>query len=212
MPELEQKTFQKRQVAYKARISDVLNGTLTKDGFSNNIKLNGIDASRVNIIATLIYKSEEPSFASAVIDDGTSRISLRAFENKNIFSKIDVGDLVLVIGKAREFNNERYLMPEIAKKLNDIAWMEARKAELRNTPIEIRRESDVGPVLDAASVEPEINQQMCMLVRSLDNGNGVSVEEVIKKSGKNEAEKILSKLLENGDIFEVMPGRLKVLE
>src|SRR3989338_6905989 len=132
MPELEQKTFQKRQVAYKIRVSDILNVNLEKEEFSGNIRLSNTNVSRVNIIATVIYKSEEFNYSSAVVDDGTGKIQLRIFENNAYFSKADVGDAVLVIGKIREFSNEKYIMPEIFKKIDDSKWADVRKLELKN--------------------------------------------------------------------------------
>ena len=126
MPELEQKAFQKRQVAYKIRVSDILNGNLEKEEFSGNIRLSNTNVSRVNIIATVIYKSEEFNYSSTVVDDGTGKIQLRSFENNSYFSKADVGDAVLVIGKIRDFNGEKYIMPEIFKKIEDSKWADVR--------------------------------------------------------------------------------------
>ena len=99
MPEL-QKNFQ-RQVAYKLRISDILSGAFIKDGSSAGyIMLNDAKASRANVIATVVYKSESHNFANAIIDDGTGKISLRAFERLDFFSKVDVGDTVMVVGRS----------------------------------------------------------------------------------------------------------------
>ena len=118
MAELLQKEFQKRNIAFKIKISDILSADLSS-----------LDISRVNVIATLVDKVEKPNYISSIIDDGTGSISLRGFENKNIFSKVDVGDIVLVIGKVREFNNEKYLIPEIIKKVNNVQWVDIRKLE-----------------------------------------------------------------------------------
>src|SRR3989344_7402622 len=132
MPDLEQKTFQ-RQVAYKVKISDILNGNFVKEEFSAGyVKLSGKNVSRVNIIATVVYKAEQSSTASAVIDDSTGKVLLRSFENNDIFSKVDIGDVVLVIGKIREFNNERYVVPEILKKVSNTEWMNVRKLEVKD--------------------------------------------------------------------------------
>ncbi len=200
MPELEQKTFQ-RQIAYKVRISDIL-----------NIKLNEGSISRVNVIATVVYKSEQQStYASAVVDDGTGKILLRSFENKDVFSKADVGDLVLVIGKAREFNNERYLIPEILKKINNVEWTNVRKLELKNfNVVEDKNIKTEGKSLveDAANA----NEEIYLLIRKLDTGEGALIDDVIRNSNNSEAENIINKLLKNGDIFEIKPGKLKVLE
>lgn len=208
MPEIEQKSFQ-RQVAYKVRISDIIKSSLFKDVVSAGyIKLNNINVSRVNVIGTIVYLSEQgSSFKSALIDDGTGRISLRAFEESNIFSRIEIGDIVLMIGKLRQFNDEKYVMPEILKKLGGIEWLSLRKAELAKNHANI---GDAKAAGQEASVK--IYEYIYSLVKSLDIGDGVSVEDVIRKSANSDAEKIINKLLENGDIFEIKPGKLKVLE
>ena len=214
MPEAEQKIFQKRQVAYKVRISDLLNGIFAKDDASAGyIKLGDMNISRVNIISNVVYKSEqEQNFSGCIIDDGTGKILLRAFENSSLFSKIDVGDFVLVIGKIREYNNERYIIPEIIKKLDDSAWMNFRKLEINNLPaIQKIEDSNEKPesVEDFASDKFDL---LYSLIKNLDTGEGAPIEEIIKSSGTKDAEDVVNKLLENGDIFEIKPGRVKVLE
>ena len=211
MSSLEQKTFQ-RQVAYKIRISDILNGSFIKDELSAGyIKLNDANVSRVNIIATVVYKAEQPSTSNALIDDGTGKILLRSFENSSIFSKADVGDAVLLIGKIREFNNERYIVPEILKKIDNIEWMSVRKLEVKDAKVlgnKIKNENN--NLIE--EVAHNINENIFLLIKKLDKGEGVSVEEIINEYNNGETEGIINKLLENGDIFEVMPGKLKVLE
>lgn len=210
MPYPEQKTFQ-RQIAYKVRISDILSQSFAKDELSAGyIKLNNVNVSRVNIIAAVVYKSEDLSYASSVIDDGTGRISLRSFENQSAFSKTDVGDVILIIGKIREFNNEKYILPEILKKMNNIEWLNVRKAELKKVVL-IGNGST--PAVGSNSAEDAgINDELYSLIKRLDKGDGVSIDDVIMGSNNSDAEKILNKLLENGDIFEIKPGKIKVLE
>ena len=210
MPELE-KTFQKRQVAHKVRVSDILNSIFAKDDASAGyIKLNEVNVSRVNIIANVVYKSgEEHNYNSALIDDGTGKIILRTFENTNIFSKVDVGDIALVIGRIREYNNERYILPEIVKKLEKIEWMNLRKIELKDNVIESNNKISEEIVGEAVQ---KIDEEVYILIKKLDNGDGVSIEDVMKESSNPNAEKIINRLLENGDVFEIKPGKLKVLE
>ena len=210
MPETE-KTFQKRQVAYKARVSDILNSGFAKDDMSAGyIKLNGLNVSRVNVIASIILKSGDGmSYNSAMIDDGTGKIILRTFENTNLFSGVDVGDIVLVVGKIRVYNNERYIFPEIVKKLEKTEWMSLRKIELKNNIIEVDN-----PAAEEIVDDPiqNTNQEVYILIKRLDSGEGASIEEVISESKNPDAEKIIGRLLENGDVFEIRPGKLKVLE
>ena len=49
------------------------------------------------------------------------------------------------------------------------------------------------------------------LIKKNDSGEGVLTEEIISKSNVADAERIIKQLLEEGDIFEVRPGKLKVL-
>ena len=204
MPELQ---FQKRLVAHKARIADILQSDFARDDASAGfIKLGGLNISRVNLLGAVVHKSEG-AYAGAVIDDGTGKISLRAFENTGIFSKADVGDFVLVIGRIRSFNDEKYVMPEIIKKI-EAAWMTARKLELKNAYVADEKAKISAPDVEEAAVGDEVYT----LIKSLDNGDGVSFDDVIKSSKDKSAEFIINKLLESGDIFEIKPGRLKVLE
>ena len=212
MPDLEQKSFQKRQVACKVWISDILNSNFMKDETSAGyIKINDAVVSRVNLIATVVYKADqEQNLGSVMIDDGTGKILLKSFENFAPFSKVDVGDMVMVVGRIREFSSEKYLMPEILKKLNDNNWMAVRKLELKNHLLVEQKEEKIGDT----NVDISVNtgEQVYILIKKLDTGDGADIDEVIKNSNLNDAESIVNRLLENGDIFEIKPGRVKVLE
>ena len=205
MPELEQKQFQKRQVACKILIHSILNGEFGKDDLSAGyVKVNGTVVSRVNVIANLVYKSEENGYYNGIIDDGTAKISLKSFEKKAFFSNIDVGDVVLVIGKIREYGDERHIMPEIIKKI-DTAWMNLRKTELKE---EINNKNpESGDAVETADACKLIYE----LIKKLDTGDGAAIEELIS-AYKGDVEKTVNKLLGDGDVFEIKPGRLKVLE
>ncbi len=50
------------------------------------------------------------------------------------------------------------------------------------------------------------------LIKEIDTGNGAPIEEVIEKASIKEAEKIIRTMLEEGEVFEVKSGKLKVLE
>ena len=206
----ESQKFQ-RQIAYKLRISDILEGKFTKDDISAGyIKLNSINISRVNVICTLVYKEEQTgSYSSAVIDDGTGRISMRSFES-DTFSMIDVGDVLLIIGRIREFNNEKYVIPEITKKLEGIGWLNLRRIEVKN--FEAAKADENKKTEVAEEQNTGIVDEVYSLIRKMDSGEGVAIEDVIKSSTNSKAEQIINRLLENGDVFEVKPGKLKILE
>ena len=210
MPEQKQL---KRLVAYKVRISDIVNNSLSSDEFfSGYIRLNGINISRINVIATVVHKSQSTNYANVVIDDGTGKILLRSFENKDIFSKVEIGDAILTIGRIREFNNEKYIVPEILNKINNFEWINLRRFELnRNNVVESVNNRKWNQDL-IEEIITNADKEIYSIIKKLDNGDGVLIEEVIKNSDNNEAEGIINKLLANGDIFKIKPGKLKVLE
>ena len=67
-----------------------------------------------------------------------------------------------------------------------------------------------GPVIE--NVLPGIGEDIFLLIKKLDKGDGVAVENIINNFNNDQTENIINQLLENGDIFEIKPGKLKVLE
>lgn len=207
---------QKRQVARKLWIKDVLSGTYVKEeGFKPNYVLlqDHSRAARVNMLGIVVMASTE-GLPMLVLDDGTGRISVRAFEPSAMMARVQVGDAVLVIGRPRQFGNEMYVLPEIVRKLPDLGWLEVRKRELSGAPVISALPAPAlgdGPeeVVDEAF---SLTEHVLGAIRSLDAGQGADTDAVIQQIGVRDAEKTIRFLLQNGDIFEVSPGRLKVLE
>ncbi len=125
--------LQKRNTAYKLWISDLLNAHLNNGGAVNFFKIRDKEVHRVNIVANVVFKfdSTDNSYGSLTIDDGSGSIRLKAWrEDTAIFDGVKVGDMVLVIGRPRSFNNEVYINPELIKVLDDPNWELVRKLEL----------------------------------------------------------------------------------
>ena len=210
---------QKRQVAYKATIKEILDGKyVVEEGWIPNYIqcLDGRKIARINLIAVVIEKPINPdiNFESIILDDSTGKISVRDFEKKGIFSKINIGDVILMIGRPREYGNERYVLPEIIKKIDNPEWIKLRKLELRNKdinlqeevqkPIQKQREEVIEDVHKETSSEKIID-----FIKKNDCGDGVDISQIIPLK---DGEKTVRSLLELGEIFEVRPGRVKVLE
>lgn len=213
MAELENQQIQKRQVAYKVRIKDILNGSYIKeDGWlPNYIEVNGKKISRVNLISTVVLKVNENNI---VLDDGSGKITVRVFENNGFFNKIDIGGVTLLIGRPREFSSEKYILPEVLKKIENPLWIDVRKLELRlNNENLINLEENKKDNIAQEDIVEEVeepNEKIFNLIKELDKGEGADIMEILKKD--NNFEKIINKLLENGEIFEIKPGKVKVLE
>lgn len=158
-------------------ISEILNANFIQqeDGPSTIELQDGTIAHKIRIYGIIVSTDE------IVVDDGTGSILVRTFETNQ---KTTLGDPVIVIGKPRTYNNQPYILGEIVKKI-DPKWMELRKKQKKQNPLEI--------------------------VKELDKGEGADYNEVITKIGNN-GEEIIVSLLAKGDLFETRPGKLKVLE
>ena len=207
----DEQVFQKRQTAYKIRIKEILGSRYVKtEGFAPNyLEINAQEISRINIIGVVVQKSELDNYKTLIIDDGTGKISARVFENNTLLDIIDVGNIVLIIGRPREFSSEKYLLIETIKEINH-AWAEVRKLELEKNGGKSNSLPDNNSIGEEA-VDLDPTSKIVKLIKELDKGNGVPIEEISSKNIKD-IDKTLNMLLKKGDLFEIKPGKLKVLE
>ena len=122
----------KRLTAIKSEIGYIITGQYVKqEGMNPNYVLskNGRILSRVCILGTVVEKYESENLSSITADDGTGTINAKAFKS-NILKSVTKSDLVDVIGKIREYNNEIYIAPESCVILHDPNWEILRKLEL----------------------------------------------------------------------------------
>ena len=221
-------TNMQRQTAFKVRVAELLRGSYVKEaGWQPNyIDAGDKKVSRANIIGIVIAVVEEASFKNILVDDGSGRISLRMFENRDVDASL--GDVVLVIGRPREFGGERYIVPEIIRKI-DQKWFAVRKKELESDspslPVEetvVESPSSVSGS-PASTVEESVDDpadgagsspvdRLLTLIKRLDSGSGALFDDVARESKLQNCEEYINRLLELGEIFEVKPGRFKVLE
>jgi RPA family protein len=223
--------YQGRQVAYKVQISDINNGSYVKEeGWQPNYVMTkaGLKVSRANIIATVV--SMEPGTPSniLILDDGTGTMGVRAFGEVANLQSVEIGDIVNIIGKPREFGGEKYLVPEIIRKVKDERWVKLRQKEtsmpsMHNQNVDASQKSENKMTTPASgSVEEEVVeknilpenpfQKIYRLIKELDTGDGADTNELVKASGLHNADELVKELLKEGEIFEIKRGRLKILE
>jgi RPA family protein len=249
---------QTRQNAIKTRISSLLNGKyVVNEGWEpNHILFGDQKLSRVNIIGVVVSKNQNEfsNNTSIAIDDGSGRINVRSFEENIFLNNVSVGEVVVLIGRPREYSNEIYIMPEIVKAIEDKRWVEVRKLELGPEQRQFVQREVHAPSVFTKVVEPPIKQKesaenvympkaaevlgdeeekedaeqsagddapdekemtstrIIKLIKENDSGSGADFETVIGSAKDEKAEEIIQNLLKNGDIFELKPGKLKVLE
>ncbi|MEM4247105.1 MAG: hypothetical protein QXR48_00760 [Candidatus Woesearchaeota archaeon] len=207
---------QKRQTARKLCIKDILAGSYVKEeGLKPNhiILKDNSTAARINILGVVVSSAVE-GLPAITVDDGTGKINVRAFEPNAQISAIGIGDVVLVIGRPRQFGGETYVLPEIVRKIHNLGWIEVRKLELSRQQINpaVNAQSQTRVTEEVLDESFGLSESVMGAIRSLDQGNGAEIDAVIERVGAVDAEKTIRFLLQNGDIFEVSPGRLKILE
>ena len=235
---------QKRQTAYKTQIIYVINGKFVKEGGWNpNYVIDdfGRKISRINLISTIVDLPETENtfnYHAFILDDGTGRIGARIFEDSELLKKFNIGNIVQVIGRIREYGTERYLIPEIIKKVGNPKWIDVRKKEIEmiryvwnkkqgqpgSEMTEKKSASDLQAsnedvqedikegVVDTRTESVDSSEMIISIIRELDNGGGADIDEVIKKCGLKSGEELINSLLLEVDILEIKPGKLKVLD
>jgi len=234
----------KRQTAYKCSVKMILDGNyIQRPGWDPNyIQINGLHISRVNILAVALGKEGN----SLTIDDGTGQTRVVFFNEQNKLEEINVGDVVLIIGRPREYDKKRFIVPEIIKVVEDKKWIEFRKLELaiqekdfpeknvssedainfkplskkiqeEKESLEEEEEGDSPEISEAEfeeghKFEDNYASKIISSIRKLDKGDGANINEVISLSGLEQAEKYIVSLINEGEIFEIKTGRIKILE
>jgi len=182
-----------RQPAIPCTLVEIAKGPIDTQGVTIS---RGV-VSRASVIGVITSITE----AGTILEDGTSHILLRPSEFSPIPIMPRVGEIVVVIGKPREYSGQRYLQMEICKRLRNPAWVEYRRRELA---LLVPRE----PTVKADTTNPK--RAVLERIKQLDEGTGADIELLISEIPQ--AEGVITALLTQGDIFEIRPGKLKVLE
>ena len=210
----------RRQIAEKLWIGDLKDGQYIKEeGLRPNYVLlkNDHKVSRVNLIGTVVSSNKDTGYTNIYLDDGSGKISVRAFEQNPAMDSLSIGDPVFIIGRPREYGQEIYVLPEIIKKILNMNWLEVRLLELKknkvvqSVPTAEDSFKDNKDAVEEEVVEDKSLAPVRTAIKKLDSGSGADYENIIKECG-SDAEQVISTLLKNGDVFEVSPGKLKLLE
>lgn len=198
-----------RQIAYKVKINDLFKGNYVIQGGwdPNYIELNDLKISRVNIIAAVVDKKVTDNLATISIDDGTATIVGKSFnEEVKKINDINVGDVVLLIGRPRKYNEELFISIEIIKTV-DPTWAKVRKLELEKEIKEITPKS-----LEVEQREESPRQKIIAILKKMDNSEGVDISEVLNRANIENGEELIDELVKDGEIYENKPGKIRALE
>ena len=198
-----------RSIARKIAVNELISGTFVKrPGWEPSGVLTKYgEINRVNIVGLIVSLTQTDTSGSFLIDDGTGNITIRYFEASPSYNGLKIGDLVRLIARVRENQGQIYLVPEclaqVDKKWHDVHTLELKlmKNDAIKLPVETKDEDmDAGPL-----------QKLLNIIAMMDHGDGVDVEEVLKAANIKEGDAVIKSLLAEGEIFEISPGRVKVL-
>ena len=120
-----------RHTAQKVRLAQLLQGEFI-EGNENQASFlktsKGEELFRLNVIAIVVDIEKVGSITNIMLDDSTGRVMVRSFEESQAVQDLQVGNVVLIIGKIRQYNQEKYLSAEIIKQVDPL-WLQVRAKE-----------------------------------------------------------------------------------
>ncbi|MGE0793569.1 MAG: hypothetical protein AB7V77_05320 [Candidatus Woesearchaeota archaeon] len=223
----------KRETAKIFPLKLILKGEyILQEGWKPNyIKTFLGNISRLNVIGVIVKIESNNKF---LIDDGTASIEVYDFSDEITSKKLNVGDIILLISRIRLINEKLCLVSEIINNtqiVKDDSWFKYRKNYLNRILnfIELYDDEDYVEIPNIIQkptpsiVEFEIpsikdideailtSDLILNFIRENDSSIGCSIEKVIEKFG-NKSEEVISTLVSMGDVYEIKPGFIKILE
>ena len=228
----------KRSTAYRIRLKNIVNSPYEKrEGFNPSvIKFNNLEISRVNVIASIVgkYLTDDQNYCAITLDDGSETIRVKNFGAEvGVIKELNVGDIVRIIGKVKEYNEEKYIAGEISKVLNP-NWLIVNEIELSNqkqTETDTSTTDSINKVIEtktnssdneeiisisseSSDSESSIKQKILQYLKNNDNGTGVIMDQIMTSLdvSSEEVKDSLYELLKVGEIYEPKKGILKILD
>lgn len=204
-------------------------GLVVDKRFKNNFQKN----------TELDYNSEEQPdgfYASITLDDSTGVINVRAWNNQAVLlNKYNLGDMVEIIGKPREYNGRIYILYECGFIVEDIHWWLLHELKILldelsgsddacnsseytsgninkyiiNKFIENELDTSQGQL---GLCEKSLADKLIDVIHKLDRGDGVlftTIREELKEFKTVEIEDVLKQLLKEGTLYECKPQRYR---
>ena len=228
----------KRSTAHRIRLKNIVNSPYEKrEGFNPSvIKFNNLEISRVNVIASIVgkYLTDDQNYCAITLDDGSETIRVKNFGAEvGTIKELNVGDIVRIIGKVKEYNEEKYIAGEISKVLNP-NWLIVNEIELSNQkqtetdtsttdsinkvietkPNSSENEEIISISSESSDSESSIKQKILQYLKNNDNGTGVIMDQIMNSLdiSSEEVKNSLYELLKVGEIYEPKKGILKILD
>ncbi|MBI1978471.1 MAG: hypothetical protein HYS62_00225 [Candidatus Aenigmarchaeota archaeon] len=234
-----------RSPAVKIRIADLMNGKYfygNREEMKPSYVITSFSerVSRVNIVGTVVDKflGEDGNYSSVTIDDGTDAIRVKSFEGLP-FEKFELGEMVRVIGKLKEYNGEIYIAHEIMEKIGNVNDEILFKTEVLDKLVKLKKIVDsvkalssqveetelqsyaketygiddetLSVIMESKKKEIDYSPAVLEVIEKLDEGKGVEIKKLFEVLNlpENVVEKTLDELINEGSLYEPTIGSLK---
>ena len=202
----------KRQTAYKFWIKDLYSGIPKVDEITQlkAFEVRRKNVVRVNILGNIIETSVQENYGSMTIDDGSAQVRLKVWnDDVELIKNKQIGDFVLVVGRLSDFNNERYVRPEIVRNMT-FDWALLRRLELnkeygvpsKEDKVVLKKEEVVPD-----EVEPTLKAREIIL-NTIEKNEEASDDDLINACDmpKDKVMFALYELLKEGEVFSPKKG------
>ncbi|MEM4219164.1 MAG: OB-fold nucleic acid binding domain-containing protein [Candidatus Micrarchaeia archaeon] len=188
-----------RSTASKVRISDIINGMWVDEGGQRIKTPYGEIIARARILGTIVQKfqSEDGNFSTITLDDGTETIRAKVFKGSRMLDKFNIGDVVDLIGKVREYEGETYIAPEIIRKIDDLNMESLRRLEIIEKIVNFK---------PSESPKERLKKQ---ILAAMEQTGSIEYSELLKLGPEKEVEQAVNELLEDGICYEPEPGKIR---
>tara|TARA_Y100000310_G_C20494160_1_gene720707 strand:- start:88 stop:726 length:639 start_codon:yes stop_codon:yes gene_type:complete len=206
-----------RQTAYKAWIQHIHAARLQKDsetGFTSYVHQDR-SLVRVNVVGSVIHSYKSENYGSILLDDGSGSIRLKVWgDDMYLFEDFSVGDLLLVVGRVGDFQGERYIRPEVVRKVS-IDWALFRRLELVKYFGVPSAEEKVSVAIDD-SPQPEVEPSLLareVIITTIEKMDEATEQDLVSACDlpKEKVLVALQDLLKEGEIFSPKKGMYRLV-
>ena len=192
----------------KVRVSDLTSGKWVKNEgmVASYVETKaGLKVSRARLLGTIVkmFMAEDGMFASATLDDGSDTIRAKTFKTVKPLDTLGIGDIVDLIGKVKEWNDEIYLIPEIVRKVEPNMELLRRLEMLRKGKPAEKAEPEKGEDKEA------LRNEVMKIIES--EKEGIGYADIISrvKAPEETLEAVINELLGEGVCYEPSPGKIR---
>lgn len=201
-----------RMTAKKVPISELVFGEWVKmEGMDPSYILTrgGEKISRARLLGTVVsrFVSEDQNFASITLDDSTETIRAKTFKTTKPVGNLEIGNIVDLIGKVREYNGEVYVIPESVFRVTDPNLEVLRKLEL----LGYLKSQPQSPAAGAKEKDEKEDVRKSVLKEIEASPAGIDYRVLLEKVKAKESlvEKVIDDILSEGICYEPVPGKIK---